>query len=275
VLPIIESPWKWPQFREKRETVAVLAHPGDETVGMSFLLQKLSRLSLVYVTDGATHDSAHARALGFESELDFAAARFHELRSALSRVRFPESRLQFLGFGNRESLFNLKNIYEQLREIFRLSRPAWVLTHAFEGDQPDCAATALAVHWACQEVNLSGGPRIQIGEFSNSHPYRDASRSLEFLENTSYPGDRIELSDHEQEIKAEMISCYRDRSAALRHLPLSYESYRVAPTYDFLKPPATSIRVSQEAWVERARRFVNDRKISPPRGTHRELVHHR
>jgi LmbE family N-acetylglucosaminyl deacetylase len=61
----------------------VVAHPDDETIGAGASLRLFRRLVLVHVTDGAPRDLRDARAAGFETCADYAAARVRELRDAL------------------------------------------------------------------------------------------------------------------------------------------------------------------------------------------------
>jgi len=75
----------------------VVAHPDDETMGMGAQLCRLDDALLVHATDGAPRDECGARAAGFASATEYAAARKAEVRAALATGDAARVRRRQLG----------------------------------------------------------------------------------------------------------------------------------------------------------------------------------
>src|SRR2546430_1911633 len=80
----------------------VVAHPDDETIGIGAQLPRLPQGLVVAVTDGAPRDGADARAHGFSSWQDYAAARAAELEAALAEAGMGAGRIMRLGIPDKE-----------------------------------------------------------------------------------------------------------------------------------------------------------------------------
>ena len=75
--------------------VVVVAHPDDETVSLGGLLNRMTDLTLVHVTDGAPEDMSDARRLGFQDRVGYRQARASELTEALRRLNLSPRRRSF------------------------------------------------------------------------------------------------------------------------------------------------------------------------------------
>lgn len=98
---------------------------------------------MAHVTNGAPPVEAEARADGFSSPDEYAAARCAELANALDVLpRQPE---QFtLSFRDQMTASQLPQIATEVRRLIQEWRPTVVLTHPYEGGHPDHDSTALA-----------------------------------------------------------------------------------------------------------------------------------
>jgi hypothetical protein len=64
--------------------VIAVAHPDDETIGCSALLQRRKPISVLHATDGAPRDMIDARGCGFATPPAYAIARSRELAAAMA-----------------------------------------------------------------------------------------------------------------------------------------------------------------------------------------------
>ena len=115
-------------------TVAVVAHPDDETIGCGALMPRIGDLAVIHLTDGAPRNLADAKARGFSTAEAYATARRRELESAVSLAGVAAKRLVALGWPDQEASLHLVDIAQELSR--RLVGADIVLTHAYEGRRP-------------------------------------------------------------------------------------------------------------------------------------------
>ncbi len=208
--------------------LVIAAHPDDETIGASALLGRCRDGMVIHVTDGAPRDPRWWPA-GVGDRAAYALARSREVERALAIVGTP--RLE-LGFTDQEATRSLPELIDRLCEHFVRLRPAVVVTHAYEGGHPDHDAIALAVAVARTRV----APRLCVLEMALYHAGEGSLRVGEFL-----PGSRslrCVLRPDELERRREMLACFTTQQAIVApFVELAHERYRVAPTYDFSRPP--------------------------------------
>ena len=220
--------------------LAVVAHPDDEVAAAGVILSRLSRLSrlgIIYVTDGAPRRGSDARNAGFTNWIDYASGRRRETDSALALLGREIAPLRNLGIADQEATFELVDTSRCLADHFRAGFD-YVITHPYEGGHPDHDATAFCVHAACRLIAQAGGTPPAIVEarfyaapqgryvFSEFVPHSDAGPAL-----------ALHLTPEEIELKRRMYALHASQQKHLVQFRLEEEVYRLAPRYHFSAPP--------------------------------------
>ncbi|PTY08078.1 PIG-L family deacetylase [Opitutaceae bacterium EW11] len=218
-------------------TLFVFAHPDDETVGASFLVSRLPDSLLVYVTDGAPRDGLDAKASGFATAGAYARARRRETAAALGHAGVPAGHIRFLDIVDQEAVHNLGPLTRELLALIRDFAPEAILTHPYEGGHPDHDATAFAVHAACALLEREGRAAPAIMEMTSYHNRNGAFAFGDFLDNSESEVIHVPLENGQRELKQRMIDSHPSQNRVLRSVAVAFERYRVAPAYDFSRPP--------------------------------------
>jgi LmbE family N-acetylglucosaminyl deacetylase len=241
----------------------VAAHPDDEVIGAGAQLCYWKNLSLIHVTDGAPRNLGDAHAAGFLTRSDYARARRRELESALKLALAParfgvrplrcserismrpeglrpnRSRIHLfpLDFPDQEASFHLVEVSLILAQYFRCLSPEFVLTHPYEGGHPDHDSTAFAVQSACALLRLKGQRAPRIVEMTSYHNRAGMMMTGQFLPNSQNAVLTCELTPAERHLKQSLFACFKTQANVLHAFQADHESFRLAPTYDFTKPP--------------------------------------
>lgn len=211
--------------------VLVAAHPDDETIGAGASLSLFRRLLLVHVTDGAPRNGADARAAGFATTTDYAAARRRELEAALA-AGGADPALAELHAPDQEAALAMGELATVLTELMRRHRAAVVIAHPYEGGHPDHDASALIAHLAAARAGAA-----EIVEMTSYHLASDGSLATgRFLPNGA-PASVIALAPDEQARKRAMVDAFASQRRILAGFGTEQESFRAAPAYDFAAPP--------------------------------------
>jgi N-acetylglucosamine malate deacetylase 2 len=220
--------------RVPQRVMVVAAHPDDETIGLGAQLHRFDDLLLVHVTDGAPRDGKDAANYGFASVADYAAARRLELDNALAAGGVSARRVH-LDIADQEAHRDLAGLTRVIADLLRSERPAAVVTHAYEGGHPDHDAAAFAVHAACRWV----GDPPNIVEMALYHRQDGRRVSRIFLQSSprASPGRPFQLDKQDRERKQRMIDSFKTQRWLLVELGIDSERLRIAPDYDFRRPP--------------------------------------
>jgi len=218
-------------------TLLVLAHPDDETVGASSRLTRVEVAALIYATDGAPRDGRDAHAAGFSNIEAYAQARRAETLRALAHAGISSERVVFLDYPDQQAAFNLVPLTIGLREQIAGTHPEVVLTHPYEGGHPDHDAVAFAVHAAATTLARDGREPPAIIEFTSYHARGDGPVFGEFLPRTEVKERIVSLNADARALKQRQLACHHSQAATLHGVPLDQERFRVAPAYDFTRPP--------------------------------------
>lgn len=201
----------------------VAAHPDDETIGASAVLGSRAEVSVVHVTSGAPRDPRWWPR-GVSGREAYAAERAREAQRALSIVGIAPIAL---GFADLETMFSAAAIAGALRDVIARERPDLILTHAYEGGHPDHDTVALCVARAAARS-------VAVYEMALYHGAGGTLRTGELL-----GGSRPHALDRAQVARRRaMLAAYHSqRDVIARFTALEHECYRLAPAYDFTRPP--------------------------------------
>jgi LmbE family N-acetylglucosaminyl deacetylase len=215
--------------------VVVVAHPDDESIGCGALMRRLPDLTIVHVTDGAPRSLTDAKARGFATAEAYAAARRVELAAAVAVAGVGPEQLVALDWPDQEASLHLPEITRYLVE--RLAGADVVLTHAYEGGQPDHDACALAVHAACTLMKREGSASPAIVEMPLYRAGPDGWLSQSFEPLHGAEAVVVELAPDEQGLKRAMYAAHASQRDMVALFAIAREWFRIAPSYDFTSPP--------------------------------------
>jgi LmbE family N-acetylglucosaminyl deacetylase len=230
----------------------VAAHPDDEMVGAGARLRRWTNVGFLHVTDGAPRDMKDARESGFASREDYAQARREEFHKALGLLNISPSAEIALDFVDQETTAHLPEVAAQLQTALMDLKPDVVVTHPYEGGHPDHDSTAWAVAAACDRLKLDGQAAPLVVEMTSYHNGMYGMVAGEFLPdgNTLVVGH--ELTPEECAFKRRLYACFKTQQRTLRWFPIENESFRIAPRYNFSRPPHdgnSSTSSSNGAWM--------------------------
>lgn len=217
-------------------TLLVAAHPDDETIGAGVLLRRRSNFRVVHVTEGSPLNPADAVAAGCSNREAYAAARRRETVEAMAMAGIPADAITNLQFTDQRIAFHLEDLARLVLNIIDEIRPEIVLTHAYEGGHPDHDSVAFACHMAHR--TCSPERAFRLCEFTGYHLGNGGMEISRFLGGDDEGQYTYRLKSEEQEFKVRMIEKFATQARTLQpFLPPEVEKFRVAPQYDFTRPP--------------------------------------
>jgi LmbE family N-acetylglucosaminyl deacetylase len=213
----------------------VVAHPDDETIGAGATLPLFRRLLLVHATDGAPQDGADARAAGFITAADYAAARRRELDAALAAGGVRAERAA-LGAADQGASFRMAELSRALAALLERHGARVVLTHPYEGGHPDHDAVAFCARAAASLLARRGARAPEILEMAFYHAAPEGWAVGGFLPGGP-PPTVLALTGEERARKRAMLDAFASQAATLARFRVGNELLRAAPLHDFTAPP--------------------------------------
>ena len=212
----------------------VVAHQDDEVLGLGSRMDRLRRLRVIHLTDGAPRDMRDARREGFSTWQDYAAARRAELLRALRAIGAGGAEAIAYDAPDQEAIRHVGEIVGRLARDLDGMRA--VVTHPYEYGHPDHDTAALAVWLACARLSGAGAAAPERFEFASYH-IRDGRAVLaEFWPDPGSPEIVLHLSEGELARKRAARDCFDTQKALGGRFPLTPERVRRAPDYDFAAP---------------------------------------
>jgi LmbE family N-acetylglucosaminyl deacetylase len=231
---------RWCSARQGGEpgptALVVAAHPDDEVIGAGIRLGHVRSVTILHVTDGSPRDGRDASAAGCAGRAMYARLRRRELRAAVGCAGISAGSLRTLDVVDGEAALSLPALSTTLADLLRTLGPEVVVTHPYEGGHPDHDAAAFAVQHACGLLRAAGAAAPVIVEMTSYHAVGGVLRAGAFLPGEN-EGMSVPLTEADAARKRRMLGCFVTQRQTLAPFAVMAERFRVAPRYDFTRPP--------------------------------------
>jgi len=224
--------------------LVLVAHPDDETIGCSALLQRASSALVVFAVDGAPPHYGFEKKYG--SLKRYSDIRFLEASLALRAL--PHCSFGRLARQNGAHYVD-QHLFEELPEalaslnqfVCRFS-PDFIVTHTHEGGHID--------HDACHflAAHIARAHSLMLMEFPSYWKAQDGRDIFQQFRSNRNNDVILKLSEHEIEVKRQMLASYRTQQALTPVFHLHTERFR----------PALQESHNECAWADYA--FENRRR---------------
>lgn len=216
----------------------VFAHPDDETIALGARMGRFQEAHFVHVTDGAPGNEEDSRAHGFTVLADYRQARERELMEMFAVAGLSRVSHNCLNVPDQEASLQLAEITRDVVQHIAHHEPEVIFTHPFEGGHPDHDACAFAVHHAVtmHDAQKSASPMIIEAPFYHAGPQGFELGTFP-QSDQSTPEIVYELTPAEKRRKHALIACFTTQRETLGGFHDATERYRIAPRYDFTRPP--------------------------------------
>lgn len=217
------------EFDRQPHVLFIVPHPDDETIGAGITISRLSRVTVIHVTDGSPRDARFVSPHFNGTAAEYAEARANEGRAALTLAGLDESAIHCLGYRDQEASYEMASVAEQIGIVLDDLRPDVVITVPYEGGHPDHDACAFA-------VSAAAAPRrIPVAEMALYHSDQGQLVSGRFLSEEDEL--IVNIGPYERSLKQKMFDCFRTQRDLMSQFPITRERFRNAPAYDFSQPP--------------------------------------
>jgi N-acetylglucosamine malate deacetylase 2 len=220
------------QIEEMKRLLVFVAHPDDETIGCSVLLQRIPSALVVFAVDGAPAGYGFERKFG--SLKEYSDERFNEASRVLRLARNCSfRRLITRGgayFPDRHLFEHLEEAAESLVEIAQGYLPNAIVSHAYEGGHIDHDACSLLARYAANAV-LSQ-------QFEFPLYWKNDNGQDVFQEFRDAQEGEISLNPSEAEIvtKNKMLAEYKTQRDIVAVFSTNRERFRPVRSCDYPQP---------------------------------------
>ncbi len=199
------------------------AHPDDETIACSGLLQRASATLVVFAVDGAPRRYGFERKFG--SLQNYSVARFREASCALSFI--PHCSFRRLAteegtwFGDQHLFLNLPAAFISLQRFAREFSPDVLVSHAFEGGHIDHDACHFLTKQLARMLRL---PALEFPLYCKSEHGQDIFQRFRETHEDEFV---LQLSQQELRVKRRMLREYRTQQSLIEVFSQETERFRL------------------------------------------------
>ena len=214
------------------KVLVLVAHPDDESIGCSALLQRSTEALVVFAVDGAPLHYGFESSFG--SLLNYSETRFREAARALGLIPncSPRRLLATDGtwFVDQHLFLNLPVAFRSLLPIAQEFAPDLLVSHAFEGGHIDHDACHVLARQTARALSLR---HLEFPLYWRSEQGQDIfqrfreSRHGEFV---------LDLSPQELLVKRQMLAEYRTQQRVTSLFRPETERFRLTIQDDLAKP---------------------------------------
>jgi N-acetylglucosamine malate deacetylase 2 len=216
-------------MEEMKRVLVFVAHPDDEVIGCSGLMQRAAGAMVVFAVDGAPPHYGFERRYG--SLRNYSRQRFEEASRALGCIPHTVFRRLKRTDG---SYFLDQHLFQELAEAFLSLRgmareylPSIIVSHAYEGGHVD--------HDACSFLALKAAESLAVPLLEFPLYWRSESGHDTFQEFRESQGHEfvIDLTAAELRVKYRMLAEYRTQKELMSVFRSEKERFRHAVTRDY------------------------------------------
>jgi N-acetylglucosamine malate deacetylase 2 len=214
------------------KVLVFVAHPDDESIGCSALLQRAIEALVVFAVDGAPPHYGFEST--FRSLLNYSETRFREASRALGLI--PNCSLRRLPltdgawFVDQHLFLSLPKAFRSLLQIVREFSPDLLVSHAFEGGHIDHDACHVLARQTARELSLR---HLEFPLYWRSGPGQDIFQRFRETRDGEFT---LELSPQEILVKRQMLAEYRTQQRVTSLFRPEKEHFRPMIQDDLAKP---------------------------------------
>jgi LmbE family N-acetylglucosaminyl deacetylase len=168
-----------------------------------------------------------------------------ESREVMKLLGVPQDRLVFLGFPDQAAFRHIGEIVIALSDVAARIKPTEIMTQAYEGGNIDHDTVSFVSSQVAKKFGL------KLFDYPDNNVVNGVTYIWRFLPGSETPIQYTKLSKELYDLKFKVTHMYPSQQSGLnayefmvdkKDLRKNGEPYRVAPEYDYSKPPAAESR---------------------------------